>query len=141
MPAAPPRAARLLAPAALLLGVAGCRPDAPPADAAPGPGRRAARARVVLARTDAGPDLPPVRVGDSLLLRVRYVGGCVDPAFSLGADRRRDTLVLRLAHDARGDTCAGEVYDELRLLLPRGAAAHDGPVVLVTPDGEAFDVD
>lgn len=113
-----------------------CRPDASPvgSDAADADDQ----ARVVLGRTDASPDLPPVIVGDSVRFRVTYPGGCEDHTFDLDGERRGDTLALVLRHDAHGDACEGQVYDEMALPLPEAARESDGPVVLVAPDGEAF---
>ena len=120
----------------LALLLAACRPDAPPpmSDAQGGEDE----ARVVLGRTDASPDLPPVIVGDSVRLRVTYPGGCEDHSFDLDDERRGDTLALVLRHNAHGDTCEGQVYDEMTLPLPETVRRHDGPVVLVAPDGETF---
>lgn len=119
----------------MALALGGCRRAAPP----PVPDNGAASgARVVLARTDAGPDLPPVVVGDSLLFRVVYPGGCRDHAFRLAPERRGDTLALRLVDDDADDACEGSVYDELRLPLPAAVRRHDGPLTLVDPSGEAF---
>lgn len=119
-----------------VLLLAACRPDAPP----PAPDGVAddGYARVVLGRTDASPDLPPVIVGDSLRFRVTYPGGCEDHSFDLDDERRGDTLALVLRHNAHGDTCEGQVYDEMTLPLPAAVRRHDGPVVLVAPDGETF---
>lgn len=119
-----------------VLLLAACRPDAPPvgSDAA----ADGDQARVVLGRTDASPDLPPVIVGDSVRFRVTYPGGCTDHSFALDDERRGDTLALVLRHNAHGDACEGQVYDEMTLPLPEAVHRHDGPVMLVAPDGEAF---
>lgn len=85
---------------------------------------------VVTAEVEGLPDRPPVLVGDSLVVRVRYAGGCEDHDIGLDRETRGDTLVLRLDHDTNGDDCTDAVYDELH--LPVGAA-HTGPVVLVDP--------
>lgn len=92
--------------------------------------------RVVLGETEASPDLLPVRVGDSLRVRVRYAGDCEDHRFRLRDEARGDTTRLTLVHDARRDACEGEVYEELRLLLPENLPAT-GPLVLVDPEGGA----
>lgn len=99
------------------------------ADAARGPSGPSEMA-VVTAEVEGLPDRPPVLVGDTLVVRVRYAGGCEDHDIALDRETRGDTLVLTLDHDTNGDDCTDEVYDELR--LPVGAA-HSGPVVLVDP--------
>ena len=105
--------------------------------AAPDPAGAHAPLAVVLARAEGEPDQAPVVVGDTLRVRVRYAGDCLDHAFRLDRDRAGDTTVLVLHHDRRGDACTGEVYDELRLPLPRGVRGAPGVVVLKNPEGGA----
>lgn len=110
------------------------------------PARRAntpASLRVVTAEVEGMPDQPPVLVGtgqgdDTLVVRVTYAGGCETHDVTLDRETQGDTLVLALDHDANGDDCTDEVYDELR--LPVGAAST-GPVVLLDPEtGERLPV-
>ena len=60
----------------------------------------------------------------------------LDDAVSADADRDDGATVYRLTLDARGDTCRADVYDELRLPLPRPPG--DGPAVLVDGLGERY---
>lgn len=95
-------------------------------------GAAPASLRVVMAEVEGLPDQPPVLVGDTLVVRVLYAGGCEDPDIGLGRETRGDTLVFALDHDANGDDCTDEVYEELRLAAPDVPAT--GPVVLLDPE-------
>ena len=100
-------------------------------DQADARGPSASALEVVTAEVEGLPDQPPVLVGDTFVVRVRYAGGCEDHGFGLDRDTRGDTLVLTLDHDANGDDCTDPVYDELRLPVEDADA---GAVVLVDPE-------
>lgn len=123
---------RLLVPFALgALALAACRDAAPDLQA---PDADSDPFTVVLSQFPAEPDQPPLLHGDTLVVRVRYEGDCEDHAFAVDQHARRDTVVLTLRHDARGDECAGEVYDELSLGLPE-PLPFGGVVLLRNPRG------
>lgn len=88
--------------------------------------------RVVMAEVEGLPDQPPVLVGDTLVVRVLYAGGCEDHDIGLSRETRGDTLVFALDHDANGDDCTDEVYEELRIAAPDVPAS--APVVLLDPE-------
>lgn len=90
--------------------------------------------RIVLAPAEAEPDQPPGLDGDTLVVRVRYSGGCESHDFDLDADVRGDTTFLVIEHDAHGDGCEADVYDELRLGLPDDVA-RTGLLLLRNPQG------
>lgn len=118
---------RCLAPPLLLL--AACRAEQPVEAVPPGD-----PFEIVLAPGEAEPDQPPGFDGDTLVVRVRYSGGCESHRFALDAETRSDTTLLALRHDANGDGCEALVYDELRLGL-EDPLPPDGPVLLRNPQG------
>lgn len=121
---------RLVSFALAALALAACQAPAP-LDA---PDVQGDPYTIVLSEFPAEPDLPPLLDGDTLQLRVSYLGDCEDHGFTLEEDARRDTTVLFLRHDARADDCTGTVYDELRLPLPE-PLPPTGTVVLKNPEG------
>lgn len=89
---------------------------------------------VVVNEAPAAPDTPPGLDGETLVVDVRYRGGCADHTFTLQHRTRRDTAHLWLEHDAAGDDCTEMIYEDLRLPLPSGTL--DAPIaVLLNPQG------
>lgn len=93
---------------------------------------------IVVNEAPALPDTPPGLAGDTLVVDVRYEGGCADHTFALAHRTRRDTARLWLAHDAAGDDCAEMIYDDLRLPLPAGLLEAPVAVLLNPQGGEPF---
>ncbi len=95
--------------------------------------------RVVTAEVEGLPDLPPTLLAgapgeaDTLVVRVLYAGGCRDHDIDLDREVRGDSLVYTLRHDANGDDCEAEVYDELHLPIGTDDAdAAPGRIVALT---------
>ncbi len=91
---------------------------------------------IVLSQFPAEPGIPPALDGDTLQIRVQYEGECRDHTFSLSQQVQRDTTLLAVRHDANGDACEAQVYDEIRLGLP-DPLPPSGVVLLRNPQGGA----
>ena len=95
--------------------------------------------RVVTAEVEGLPDLPPMLLAgapgeaDTLVVRVLYAGGCRDHDIDIDREVRGDSLLFTLRHDANGDDCEAEVYDELHLPVGAGDAGDvPGRIVALT---------
>jgi hypothetical protein len=73
---------------------------------------------IVTNPTPAAPDESPAVASDSLLVLVRYAGGCVDHDFDLIASVSGDSAEVRLVHDDGGDECEALISERLRLAVP-----------------------
>ena len=92
---------------------------------------------VVMGRFPATEDQPPGLDGDSLVIRVRYVGDCEENTWTLVERVEPQTATLALHRNGGDDECEGEVYDELRFGVSQEARQARG-LVLLGPDGETF---
>lgn len=131
----PPAVLRLrAAPLLALLLIAAC--NRPPDD----PDKALADSdsfAVVMGRFPAIEDQPPGLDGDTLVVRVGYVGDCEENTWTLVERIEGQRAELAMHRDGGGDDCEGEVYDELRLGVSQEARqARD--LVLLGPDGEEF---
>ncbi len=92
---------------------------------------------VVMGRFPATEDQPPGLDGDTLVVRVQYVGDCEENTWTLVERVESQGARLALHRNGGGDECQGEVYDELRFGVSQEALqARD--LVLLGPDGETF---
>jgi hypothetical protein len=82
------------------------------------------------------PELTPLLMGDTLLVRMTYPGGCADHGFDMDYSVAQDTAKLWLRHDANGDDCEAMLNDEFQAQVPEDAL--EAPVVvLLDPSGGA----
>ena len=80
------------------------------------------------------PDDPPMVRDDSLIVMVRYGGGCRDHDFDLAHRVRRDTADVWLTHDADEDPCRAIIIDRLSFSLPSRVTSAS-VIRLIGPDG------
>jgi hypothetical protein len=92
---------------------------------------------VVMGRFPASEDQPPGLDGDSLVVRVRYLGDCEENTWTLVEALQGDAARLALHRDGGGDECTGEVYDELRFGVSQ-EARQARQVELLGPDGVTY---
>lgn len=67
---------------------------------------------------EGDPDLYPMLIEDSLIVRLVYAGGCKSHEFDVRHSAESDTAFVWLFHDAQGDTCEALVHDEVGQRLP-----------------------
>jgi hypothetical protein len=91
--------------------------------------------RFTTAERETSPDEPPVVHNDSLLVWVRYPGGCEDHIFHLGHAVSADTARVWIRHDARGDECEEDFVERLRFRLPE-TVLERSHIRLVDPESE-----
>ncbi len=92
---------------------------------------------VVMGRFPATEDQPPGLDGDSLVVRVQYVGDCEENTWTLVERVEAQSATLALHRDGGDDDCEEVVYDELRFGVSQEARQARN-LVMLGPGGETF---
>ncbi len=122
----------------LSLLIAACEQGESPSAPAGVAGRFGDAYQVLTNEHPDAPDEPPAINSDTLYVQVSYSGGCEDHEFDLDFETARDTTLLWLHHNGRGDNCEAMIYDRLGFKLPAGALENSTIVLLNPNDDEPF---